>query len=163
MKANCASLTLYHFAQGHHREVCVWHDQDHKPEVVGTVPGIFISQRWVAPPQMKALWPPSSLNAGGGEYVNLYWTTTTPDDLRSDTELKAERPDDDRRRISLLRVHGRRGDAMGLEASLRRLRTALVELGQGDKPQTVRLLPNVQRVLEEVQAEFRGRAENAAG
>jgi hypothetical protein len=46
---------------------------------------------------------------------------------------------------------------------LRRLRTALVELGQGDKPQTVCLPPNVQRVLEEVQAELRGPAENAAG
>jgi hypothetical protein len=91
MKAKCASLTLYHFAHGHHREVCVWHDQDHKPEVVGTVPGIFISQRWVAPPEMKELWPPSSLNAGGGEYVNLYWTTTTPDELDTDFQVLGRR------------------------------------------------------------------------
>ena len=47
----------------------------------------------------------------------------------SDTELTAERPDDDRRWISLLRVQGHRGDAMGLEASIRRLRTAMVEPG----------------------------------
>jgi hypothetical protein len=91
MKAKCASLTLYHFAHGHHREVCVWHDQDHKPEVVGTVPGIFISQRWVAPPEMKELWPASSLNAGGGEYVNLYWTTTTPDELDTDFQVLGRR------------------------------------------------------------------------
>ena len=49
MKAKTASLTLYHFEPGHHREVCQWHDRDHKPEVVGTVPNIFVSQRWVAP------------------------------------------------------------------------------------------------------------------
>jgi len=79
------------------------------------------------------------------------------------TELTGERPDDDRRWISLLRVHGRRGDAMGLEASLRRLRTALVELGHGDKPDTVRLPLNVQRVLEEVQAQLRTPAESAVG
>ena len=91
MKARCASLTLYHFAEGHHREVCMWHDQDHKPEVVGTVPGIFISQRWVAPPEMKALWPPSSLAEGGGEYVNLYWTTTTPDELGADFQALGQR------------------------------------------------------------------------
>ena len=90
-KATCASLTLYHFAQGHHREVCVWHDQDHKPEVVGTVPGIFISQRWVAPPNMKALWPPSRLDAGGGQYVNLYWATTTPDELGAHFEVLGTR------------------------------------------------------------------------
>jgi hypothetical protein len=81
MKAQCVSLTLYHFAEQHHREVCVWHDQDHKPEVVANVPGIFISQRWVAPPDMKALFPASTLAYGGGEYVNLYWTATSADEL----------------------------------------------------------------------------------
>jgi hypothetical protein len=44
------------------------------------------------------------------------------------TELTAERPEDHRLWVSLLRVQGRRGDALGLQASLRRLRTALVEL-----------------------------------
>ncbi len=63
------------------------------------------------------------------------------------TELTAERPDDDRRWISLWRVHGRCGDATALDASLRRLRTAVVELGQGDKPDTVHLPLNAQRVL----------------
>src|SRR5918999_6123660 len=61
MKARSASLTLYHFADGHHREVCIWHDQDHKPEVVATTPGIFISQRWVAPPELMAARSPSTL------------------------------------------------------------------------------------------------------
>ena len=68
-----------------------------------------------------------------------------------------------RRWISLLRVQGRRGDAMGLEASIRRLRTALVELGQAEKPETARLPLSVQRVLEEVQNQLRGIGETAAG
>jgi hypothetical protein len=84
MKALSASLTLYHFEPGHHKEVCMWHDQDHKPEVVGTTPNIFISQRWVAPPALMAARPPSSLEHNGGEYVNLYWSTGTPDQLEAD-------------------------------------------------------------------------------
>ncbi len=83
MKANSASLTLYHFEPGHHREVCTWHDQDHKPEVVGSVPHIFISQRWVATPDLIAEQPPSQLEHHGGEYVNLYWSSGTPDELES--------------------------------------------------------------------------------
>jgi hypothetical protein len=50
------------------------------------------------------------------------------------TGLTAERPDDDRLWVSLLRVQGRRGDGLALQTSLRRLRTALVELGHGDDP-----------------------------
>jgi hypothetical protein len=84
MKAQSASLTLYHFEPGHHTEVCMWHDQDHKPEVVGTMPNIFISQRWVAPPELMAVRPPSNLEHNGGEYVNLYWSTGTPDEMAAD-------------------------------------------------------------------------------
>ena len=79
------------------------------------------------------------------------------------TELTAERPDDDRRWISLFRVQGRRGDAMGLEFSVRRLRTALVELGQAEKPETARLPLSVQRVLEEVEKQLRASDESAVG
>src|SRR6266545_1211791 len=91
MKAQAASLTLYHFEPGHHREVCVWHDQDHKPEVLATVPGIFVSQRWVAPPDLKATWPASGLEHGGGEYVNLYWTATPPAQLEADFHVLGQR------------------------------------------------------------------------
>jgi hypothetical protein len=79
------------------------------------------------------------------------------------TELTAERPDDDRLWVSLLRVQGRRGDALGLQASLRRLRTALVELGQGDDPDTVALPFKVQQILDEVQAQARAPRQSAAG
>jgi hypothetical protein len=91
MKARSASLTLYHFEPGHHREVCVWHDQDHKPEVVGTMPHVYISQRWVAPPDLKALRPPSSLEHQGGEYVNLYWSSGTPEEMQSDFSVLGRR------------------------------------------------------------------------
>jgi hypothetical protein len=91
MKANSASLTLYHFEPGHHREVCVWHDQDHKPEVVGTVPHIFVSQRWVATPELISEQPPSQLEHHGGEYVNLYWSSGTPNELESNFAVLGRR------------------------------------------------------------------------
>jgi hypothetical protein len=91
MKAKTASLTLYHFEPGHHKEVCMWHDRDHKPEVVGTVPNIFISQRWVAPTDLMAVRPPSSLEHNGGEYVNLYWSSGTPAELAADFTVLGRR------------------------------------------------------------------------
>jgi hypothetical protein len=91
MKAQSASLTLYHFAAGHHREVCVWHDQDHKPEVVATTPGIFISQRWVAPPDLMAVRPESTLAHNGGEYVNLYWSSGSAEQLHADFDALGRR------------------------------------------------------------------------
>ena len=79
------------------------------------------------------------------------------------TELTGERPDEDQLWVALLRVQGRRGDVLGLQASLRRLRTALVELGQGDDPDTVPLPPKVQRVLDELQAQKDSSKQSAAG
>jgi hypothetical protein len=91
MKAKTASLGLYHFEPGHHREANAWHDSDHRPEVVGTVPGVFISQRWVAPPDYVAARPPTDLRNSGGEYANLYWSERTPEDLVNDFFLLGKR------------------------------------------------------------------------
>jgi len=91
MKARSASLTLYHFEPGHHREVCTWHDQDHKPEVVGTMPDIFVSQRWVAPPDLMAVRGQSTLEHNGGEYVNLYWSAATPPEMEADFKVLGQR------------------------------------------------------------------------
>jgi hypothetical protein len=91
VKAKSASLTLYDFEPDHHREVCLWHDQDHKPEVIGTVPHIFISQRWVATPELVAEQPASQLEYGGGQYVNLYWSSGTPAELESNFVALGER------------------------------------------------------------------------
>lgn len=83
-KARSASVTLYHMDPGHHREASVWHDADHKAEVIASVPGVFISQRWVTPPAWIPLRPHSDLPDGGGEYVNVYWCTNTADELSAD-------------------------------------------------------------------------------
>jgi two-component SAPR family response regulator len=69
------------------------------------------------------------------------------------TELTGERPDDDHLWVALLRVQGRRGDVLGVQTSVRRLRTALVELGHGADPDKAALPPNVLRVLQEMQAQ----------
>jgi hypothetical protein len=91
VKAGTINLGLWHIEPGHHREVCQWHDVDHKPEVLGTTPNVFISQRWVATPAMIAARAPGRLADGGGEYVNLYWTTGTPDELRQDFQALGAR------------------------------------------------------------------------
>jgi hypothetical protein len=83
-KAQRASVTLYHMDPGHHREASIWHDADHKAEVIASVPHVFISQRWVTPPSWMALRPPSKLPEGGGEYVNVYWSSGTAEALSED-------------------------------------------------------------------------------
>jgi len=84
MKAKSTSLTMYHFDEGHHREVCTWHDRDHKAEVIGAMPHVFISQRWVATPELVAARPPSTLEHHGGEYLNIYWSAGTASELDED-------------------------------------------------------------------------------
>jgi hypothetical protein len=91
VKAGTISLGLWHIEPGHHREVCRWHDADHKPEVLGTTPNVFISQRWVATPAMVAARSSSRLMDCGGEYVNLYWTMGTPDELGRDFQALGAR------------------------------------------------------------------------
>src|SRR5690606_11632585 len=76
---------------GHHREVCLWHDGDHKPEVVGTMPHVFISQRWVAPPQWVETRGPTDLPHRGGEYVNLYWSSGSPEEMTRDFDALGAR------------------------------------------------------------------------
>jgi hypothetical protein len=83
MKAQCATLSLYHIAPGRHREALKFHDLDHKAEQLGSVPGVFVSQRWVTPPEWLALRPPSELRESGGEYVNISWSSGTAEDLVS--------------------------------------------------------------------------------
>jgi hypothetical protein len=84
MKAQSASLSLYHILPGHHREATMWHDADHKAEVVGAMDNIFISQRWVTPPEWLSLRQTTLLAEGGGEYVNLYWSSGTTEELERD-------------------------------------------------------------------------------
>jgi len=61
--------------------------------------------------------------------------------------LAADDPLDHRLWEALARLHGRRNDLLGLEATVRRLRSALVELGEGDDPERVRVPPALERVF----------------
>jgi hypothetical protein len=124
-KVASGSLTLYHVEQGRHRDVLRWWDDDHKPEVLGTLPNVFLSQRWVAPPEWVALRPVTELPYRGGEYANLYWSSGSVAELERDfTELGT--------RLARL---GRSGptDLTRLWPSVprRRLRPTLVAAGPG--------------------------------
>jgi hypothetical protein len=91
MKAQSASVTLYHIQPGQHRAVCMWHDADHKAEVIGTMPHVFISQRWVTPPDWAALRSPTDLPHRGGEYVNIYWSSGSPEEMERDFAALGDR------------------------------------------------------------------------
>ena len=84
MKAHSALLSLYHIESGRHREATMWHDADHKAEVIGSMETVFISQRWVTPPEWLPYRFGPTLSDGGGEYVNLYWSTSGPEELQRD-------------------------------------------------------------------------------
>lgn len=81
MKANGAGFGLVHIEEGHHRATCEWHDNDHKAEVVGSIPGVYSTQRWVTPPEWMKLRAPNDLPFAGGEYINMYWTAETGEEL----------------------------------------------------------------------------------
>ena len=66
--------------------------------------------------------------------------------------LAEDDPLDHRLWEALARLHGRRSDLLGLEATARRLRSALVELGEGEDPERVPMPPALERVFVEVRA-----------
>ena len=66
--------------------------------------------------------------------------------------LAEEDPLDHRLWENLARLHGRRNDLLGLEATYRRLRGALVELGEGEDPERVPVPPALAHVFGEVRA-----------
>jgi hypothetical protein len=68
------------------------------------------------------------------------------------TVLAEEDPLDHRLWEALVRLHGRRNDLLGLEATWRRLRGALVELGEGEDPDRVPVPPALAHVFAEVRA-----------
>jgi LysM domain-containing protein len=66
--------------------------------------------------------------------------------------LAEEDPLDHRLWEALARLHGRRGDLLGLEATMRRLRSALVELGEGEDPERVAVPPALAHAFADVRA-----------
>jgi hypothetical protein len=70
--------------------------------------------------------------------------------------LAHEDPLDHRLWEALARLHGRPNDLHGLEATLRRLRGALLELGEGEDHERVAVPPALAHVLGEVRASLLG-------
>ncbi|MBI2866481.1 MAG: hypothetical protein HYX99_03900 [Chloroflexi bacterium] len=50
-----------------------WYDTDHLPEN-RALPGVFHAQRYVAPPEYRALREATALRDGGGSYLTVYFT-----------------------------------------------------------------------------------------
>jgi hypothetical protein len=48
------------------------------------MPHVFVSQRWVAPPDMMECRGQNELPHKGGEYLNLYWSTGSVDEMTKD-------------------------------------------------------------------------------
>jgi nucleoid-associated protein YgaU len=69
--------------------------------------------------------------------------------------LTGELADDEQLWATLFRTHRRRGDVLGFEASVRRLRSALVEFADDDdNPEQVRVPPGLLTIIEELRAEL---------
>jgi hypothetical protein len=69
--------------------------------------------------------------------------------------LTGELADDEQLWATLFRTHRRRGDVLGFEASVRRLRSALVELGDDDdNPERVRVPRGLEAIIEELRADL---------
>ena len=96
--------------------------------------------------------------------ADLLATGCTDDELARAQELYVGLgeidPLDHRLWEALARLHGHRNDLLGLEATFRRLRSAMVELGEDDDPDRVRFPPALRQVFDEVRASLlAGRAE----
>jgi hypothetical protein len=73
-------------------------------------------------------------------------------------ELCGEEPEDERLWIALFRVHERAGDVLGLDSSVRQLRSALCELATGETdPDSVSIPPNLERSILQTRASISGK------
>jgi nucleoid-associated protein YgaU len=73
-------------------------------------------------------------------------------------ELCGEEPEDERLWIALFRVHERAGDVLGLDSSVRQLRSALCELATGETDRdSVSIPPNLERSILQIRASIVGK------
>jgi nucleoid-associated protein YgaU len=68
--------------------------------------------------------------------------------------LTGELADDEQLWATVFQMHRRRGDVLGFEASVRRLRSALVELADDEDPEQVSVPPGLVAMIEELRAEL---------
>lgn len=81
MKAKSATLMLLWYKPGEHEEVTRWHEEVHRPEMHGGIPDIYHSEDWVAPLDYMQARPPSEIPKQGGEYLCIYLSQGTAEDL----------------------------------------------------------------------------------
>ena len=71
--------------------------------------------------------------------------------------LAAELARDERLWATLFRTHAKRGDLVALDASVRLLRSARVELAEnGEGPEAIAIPPGLSRLVDELRAQLAG-------
>jgi hypothetical protein len=98
-----------------------------------------------------------------GELADLYAAVDGDDELRRAQELyiglAAELARDERLWATLLRTHAKRGDLVALDASVRLLRSARVELAEnGEGPEAIAIPPGLSKLIDELRAQLAGAA-----
>jgi hypothetical protein len=93
------------------------------------------------------------------QLADLYATGGCDAELRRAQELyiglAGELAEDEQLWEALFRTHGRRGDRLGLDASVRRLRSALAELGEdGDGPDAIAIPAGLARLIDQLRAQL---------
>jgi hypothetical protein len=81
---------MFHYLPGEHRHVAEWHNEIHRPEIHGAVPHVFYSQDFVAPPAYVAARQHADLPMAGGEYLSLYWSEGSLEQLGEDNRKASQ-------------------------------------------------------------------------
>ena len=92
MKAKSALAAFLTCPPDRHRDFNVWHDEDHRPENHGQIEHVYHSVRYVAEPEHIAAQQvlDGGLVERGGEYLAMYWSTATPEQLLYDMTVVRE-------------------------------------------------------------------------
>ena len=92
MKARSALTAFLSCPPGRHRAFNEWHDADHRPENHGQIDHIYHSARYVAEPEHLAARQvlEGGLAGPGGEYLAMYWSTASPEQLLYDMTVVRE-------------------------------------------------------------------------
>src|SRR6185369_15620978 len=72
---------LLHYEPGTHEEITRWHEEIHRPEMHASISNIYHSDDWVSPAEYMALRPATDVPRDGGQYLCLYWSQGTAEDL----------------------------------------------------------------------------------
>jgi hypothetical protein len=90
LKVQSGSAVMFHYLPGQHQHVVEWHNEIHRPEIHGAVPHVFYSQDFVAPPDYVAAREHADLPMAGGEYLSLYWSEGSLEELGEDNRKASQ-------------------------------------------------------------------------